>query len=47
MAAISSSAIQIVVDAANHPVTGWRSTTLAPHATIITATARVTRLSER
>src|SRR6266446_4695136 len=46
-AAISSSAIQIVADAANQVVTGWPRTTLAPHPTMMTATASVTRLSQR
>src|SRR2546430_978653 len=43
----NSSAIQIVADVANHGVTGWRRTTLKPHAIMTIATARVTRLSKR
>src|SRR5207245_1812461 len=46
-AAISSSAIQIVADAANQVVTGWPRTTLASHPTMLTAIASVTRLSQR
>src|SRR5467141_4752255 len=44
---INSSTIQIVADAANQAVTGWPRTTLAPHPIMMTATARVTRLSQR
>src|SRR5882762_5437854 len=44
---ISSSAIQIVADAANQAVTGWPRTTLAPHPIMMTASARVTRRSQR
>src|SRR6266436_3528093 len=44
---INSSAIQIVADAANQAVTGWPRTTLAPHPIMMTATASVTRLSQR
>src|SRR3989475_10199991 len=44
---VNSSAIQIVADAANHGVTGWRSTTLKPHTIMTTATANVARLSKR
>src|ERR1700738_3380986 len=43
---ISSSAIQIVVDAANQAVTGWPRRTLEPHPVMMTATASVTRLSQ-
>ena len=46
-AAISSSAIQIVADAANQAVTGWPRTTLDPQAIMISATASVTRLTQR
>src|SRR2546421_12722214 len=38
---VSSSAIQIVADAANHAVTGWRRTTLMPHPIMMMATANV------
>src|SRR5229473_4439739 len=44
---INSSAIQIVADAANQAVTGWPRTTFAPHPIMMTATARVTRRSQR
>src|SRR6267154_686972 len=44
---INSSAIQIVADAENQVVTGWPRTTLAPHPIMMTATADVTRLSQR
>src|SRR2546427_10749612 len=44
---INSSAIQIVADAANQTVTGWPMTTLEPHPIMMTATASVTRLSQR
>src|SRR5882762_326321 len=44
---ISSSAIQIVADAANQAVTGWPRTTLAPHPIMMMATASVTRRSQR
>src|SRR6266403_6337912 len=43
----NSSAIQIVADAANQPVTGWPRTTLKPHPIMMIATANVTRLSQR
>src|SRR5258706_3262005 len=46
-AAINSSAIQIMVDVANQAVTGWLRTTLEPLPTMMTATASVTRLSQR
>jgi hypothetical protein len=44
---INSSAIQIVADVANQAVTGWPRTTLEPHPIMMTATASVTRLSQR
>src|SRR2546421_9652315 len=44
---ISNSAIQIVVDAANHAVTGWPRTTLKPHPIMMITTAKVARLSQR
>jgi hypothetical protein len=44
---INSSAIQIVADAANQAVTGWRRTTLKPHPIMMIATANVTRPSQR
>src|SRR5260370_39323223 len=44
---ISSSAIQLVADAANHAVTGWLRTTLKPHPIMMIATANVTRLTQR
>src|SRR5216683_3790154 len=44
---INSSAIQIVADAANHAVTGWPRTTLAPQPIMMIAMANVTRLSQR
>src|SRR2546422_1131755 len=37
----------IVADAANQAVTGWPRTTLAPHPIMMTATASVTRRSQR
>src|SRR5467141_334371 len=43
---ISSSAIQIVADAANQAVTGWPRTTLEPYPIMMTATASVRRLSQ-
>src|SRR5712672_4732468 len=43
----NNSAIQIVVDAANHAVTGWMRMTLKPHPIMMIATANVTRLSQR
>src|SRR6266404_5143284 len=43
----NNSAIQTVVDAANQFVTGWVKMTLKPHAIIMIATAKVTRLSQR
>jgi hypothetical protein len=47
IADINSSAIQIVVDAANQAVTGWPRRTLDPHPIMMTATASVARLSQR
>src|SRR3981081_3908275 len=47
IAHINNSAIQIVLDAANHVVTGWVRMTLKPHPIMMIATARVTRLSQR
>src|ERR1700681_256607 len=43
----NNSAIQIVVDAANHAVTGWMRMTLKPHPIMMIATAKVTRPSQR
>src|SRR5260370_24923699 len=43
----NNSAIQTVVDAANQFVTGWVKMTLKPHAIIMIAMAKVTRLSQR
>src|SRR5260370_34198564 len=47
IADISNNAIQIVVDAANHAVTGWVRMTLKPHPIMMIATTKVTRLSQR
>src|SRR5260370_1039714 len=47
IAEINNSTIQIVVDAANHAVTGWVRMTLKPHPIMMIATAQVTRLSQR
>src|ERR1700704_5165221 len=47
IAHINNSAIQIVLDAANHVVTGWVRMTLKPHPIMMIATAKVTRLSQR
>src|SRR5258707_15557017 len=47
IADISNSAIQIILDVANHAVTGWMRITLRPHPTMMIATAKVTRLSQR
>src|SRR6267142_1925195 len=47
IAEINNSTIQIVVDAANHAVTGWVRMTLKPHPIMMIATAKVTRLSQR
>src|SRR6267142_7222573 len=47
IAEINNSTIQIVVDAANHAVTGWLRMTLRPHPIMMIATAKVTRLSQR
>src|ERR1700682_477043 len=44
---INNSAIQFVVDAVNHAVTGWLRMTLKPHPIMMIATANVTRLSQR
>ncbi|SEE91896.1 hypothetical protein SAMN05444161_7840 [Rhizobiales bacterium GAS191] len=44
---ISSNAIQIVADAANHAVTGWLRRTLKPQPIMMVATANVTRLTQR
>src|SRR6267378_2971513 len=47
IADISNSAIQIILDVANHAVTGWMRITLRPHPIMMIATAKVTRLSQR
>src|SRR5882757_5491056 len=47
IADINNSAIQIVVDAANHTVTGWVRMTLKPHPIMMIATTKVTRLNHR
>src|SRR6202158_2394143 len=47
IADINNRAIQTVVDAANHAVTGWVRMTLKPHPIMTIATAKVTRLSQR
>src|SRR5258708_3181624 len=47
MADINNSAIQIVVDAVTHAVTGWLRITLKPHPIMMIATAKITRLSQR
>ena len=47
VADISNSAIQIILDVANHAVTGWMRITLRPHPIMMIATAKVTRLSQR
>src|SRR5882672_8417830 len=47
IAEINNSTIQIVVDAANHAVTGWVRMTLKPHPIMMIATAQVTRLNHR
>src|SRR5216683_2224547 len=47
IADINNSAIQTVLDVANHAVTGWVRMTLKPHPIMMMATAKVTRLSQR
>src|SRR6267143_7296390 len=47
IADINNSAIQTVLDVANHAVTGWVSITLEPHPIMVIATTKVTRLSQR
>src|SRR5258708_4102510 len=47
IADINSSAIQTVLDVANHAVTGWVSITLKPHPIMMIATTKITRLSQR
>src|ERR1700704_1577984 len=47
IADINNSAIQTILDAANHAVTGWVRMTLKPHPIMMIATAKVTRLSQR
>src|SRR5882762_8930309 len=47
IAEINNSTIQIVVDAANHAVTGWVRMTLKPHPIMMIVTTKVTRLSQR
>src|SRR5229473_6391306 len=45
IADISNSAIQTILDVANHAATGWVSITLKPHPIMMIATTKVTRLS--
>src|SRR6202163_4690504 len=47
IADISNSAIQTILDVANHAVTGWVRMTLKPHPIMTIVTAKVTRLSQR
>src|SRR5216684_8096610 len=47
IADINNSAIQIILDVANHAVTGWMRITLRPHPIMMIATAKGTRLSQR
>src|SRR5713226_5552646 len=47
IADINNSAIQTVLDVANHAATGWVSITLKPHPIMMIATTKVTRLSQR
>src|SRR6266436_1546671 len=47
IADINNSAIQTVLDVANHAVTGWVRMTLKPHPIMMIATAKVTRLNHR
>src|ERR1700687_5614197 len=47
IADINNSAIQTVLDVANHAVTGWVRMTLKPHPIMTIVTAKVTRLSQR
>src|ERR1700675_1216156 len=47
IADINNSAIQTVVDAANHAVTGWVRMTLKPHPIMMIAPAKVTWLTQR
>src|SRR3984893_2482163 len=47
IADINNSAIQTVLDVANHAVTGWVRMTLKPHPIMMMATAKVTWLSQR
>src|SRR5258707_10585516 len=47
IADISNSAIQIILDVANHAVTGWVRMTLKPHPIMMIVTTKVTRLSQR
>jgi hypothetical protein len=44
---INSSAIQIVADVANHPVTGFPRTTIVPDPIMTSAPTSVRRLSQR
>src|SRR6266478_2891942 len=47
IADINNSAIQTILDAANHAVIGWVRMTLKPHPIMMIATTKVTRLSQR
>src|SRR5229473_699833 len=47
IADINNSAIQTVLDVANHAVTGWVRMTLKPHPIMMITTTKVTRLSQR
>src|SRR5712664_3174816 len=47
IADISNSAIQTILDVANHAVTGWMRITLRPHPIMMIETAKVIRLSQR
>src|ERR1700704_2988938 len=47
IADVNNSAIQIVVDAANHAVTDWVKMTLKPDPIMMIATTKFTRLSQR
>src|SRR5712672_597541 len=47
IADINNSAIQTMLDMANHVVTGWVRMTVKPHPIMMIATAKITRLSQR
>src|SRR3981189_2777477 len=47
IADINNSAIQTMLDIANHAVTGWVRMTVKPHPVMMIATAKITRLSQR